>query len=68
MPCMGQAWFKIHSSLRLPERFNQKVEIDLLFVGTHVILHMIDRCIRWSVAVRLPDCTTEMILDGIGSG
>ena len=59
---------KIIASSRLPERFNQEVEIDLLFVGTHVILHMIDRCIRWSVAVKLPDRTTESILDGIRSG
>ena len=33
-------------STKLPERFNRQVELDLLFVGTHVILHMIDRCIR----------------------
>ena len=67
-----RAWAKPGSksiaSSRLPERFNQEVEIDLLFVGTHVILHMIDRCIRWSVAVKLPDRTTDSILDGIRSG
>ena len=45
-----RAWSKPGSksitSTRLPERFNQEVEMDLLFVGTHVALHMIDRCIR----------------------
>ena len=55
-------------STRLPERFNLEVEIDLLFVKTHVILHMIDRCIRWSVAVSIPDRTPDSILNGIRDG
>ena len=56
MPCMVQDLVQsLLASSRLPDKFNQEVEIDLLFVGTHVILHMIDRCIRWSVAVKLPD-------------
>ena len=46
------------TSTRLPERFNLEVELDLLFVGTHAILHMIDRCIRWSVGVEIADRTT----------
>ena len=56
------------TSTRLPERFNLEVEIDLLFVHTHVILHMIDRCIRWSVAVLIPGRTTDSILNGIRDG
>ena len=56
------------TSTRLPERFNLEVELDLLFVGTHVILHMIDRCIRWSVGVEIPDRTTPSILNGIRDG
>ena len=56
------------TSTRLPERFNLEVELDLLFVGTHVVLHMIDRCIRWSVGVEIPDRTTPSILNGIRDG
>ena len=56
------------TSTRLAERFNLEVEIDLLFVHTHVILHMIDRCIRWSVAILIPDRTTDSILNGIRDG
>ena len=56
------------ASSRLPERFNQEVEMDLLFIGTHVVLHMIDRCIRWSVAVKIPDRSTQSLLNGIRDG
>ena len=56
------------TSSRLPEKFNQEVEIDLLFVGNHVILHMVDRCIRWSAGVKIPDRTTDSILNGIKDG
>ena len=67
-----RAWSKPGSksitSTRLPERFNQEVEMDLLFVGTHVVLHMIDRCIRWSVAVKIPDRSTPSLLNGIRDG
>jgi hypothetical protein len=56
------------TSTRLPEKFNLEVEIDLLFVGTHVVLHMVDRCIRWTVAVELANRTTDEILSGIREG
>ena len=53
------------TSTRLPERFNLQVEMDLLFVGTHVVLHLIDECIRWSAAEKIADRTTESIMKGI---
>ena len=56
------------TSTRLPEKFNLEVEIDLLFVGTQVVLHMVDRCIRWTVAVELANRTTDEILSGIREG
>ena len=67
-----RAWSKPGSksitSTRLPERFNQEVEMDLLFVGTCVILHMIDRYTRWSVAIAIPDRSTQSLLNGIRDG
>ena len=56
------------TSTRLPERFNLEVELDLLFVGSHIVLHMIDRCIRWSVGIKIPDKTTNSLLNGIRDG
>ena len=56
------------TSTRLPERFNQEVETDLVFVGTYVILHTIDRCTRWSVAIAIPDRSTQSLLNGIRDG
>ena len=56
------------TSTRLPERFNQEVERVLLFIGAHVVLHMIDRCIRWSVAITIPDRSTQSLLNGIRDG
>ena len=53
---------------RLPDRFNQEVEMDLLFIGTHVVLHMIDGCARWSVAVKIPDRSTQSPLNGVRDG
>ena len=52
-------------STRMPEKFNQEIEIDLLFVGAHVILHMIDRAIRWSVGVKIANRETRTILSGV---
>ena len=56
------------TSTKIPDRFNAEVEMDLLFVGSHTILHMIDPCIRWSVAIKIADKSTDSILNGIRDG
>jgi hypothetical protein len=41
------------ASVRLSMNFNEVVQVDLLFVGDWIILHMIDEAIRWSMACSL---------------
>ena len=53
------------ATTRLAADFNQHVEMDLVFWDKHTVLHMIDCCIRWTVAVMIPDKTAESILDAI---
>ena len=43
------------SCIDLPDYFNQKVEIDLLFMYTRSILSILDRCTRWHVAAEVED-------------
>lgn len=43
-------------------RFNGAVQYDLLFFKTHIILRMIDCCIRWSAACLIPNKEGETIL------
>ena len=50
----------------LPDAFNQRVEIDLLFHARHAILHMVDCCTRWHAAREVPDHpTTEDCLKAL---
>ena len=62
-------------------RFNQCVQVDLLFyecaatpVGrslaarpptNHIVLHMVDECIRWSTTVEIPTKNVEDITEAI---
>ena len=52
-------------STDLPDKFNQQVELDLLFVHTHVIFHMMDRCTRWHCATVVPDRQAETLMKAI---
>ena len=56
-------------SNRLVTGFNVEVEGDLIFYrhqgSQHVILHLVDRGVRWASAWVIPDRTTESILTGI---
>ena len=38
------------ATLKLSTDFNIAVELDLLFIGSLIVLHMVDTCIRWSAA------------------
>ena len=66
-------------AVRLSVKFNQCVQVDLLFyecaatpLGSdlrrptdHITLHIIDERIRWSAAVEIADKTPENIIDAI---
>ena len=47
----------------LPTRFNEVVEADLLFYKQHVILHLLDRCTRFTVTSLLPNREVDSILE-----
>ena len=42
-------------SINLPDKFNEQVECDLLFIHKHVIFHLLDRCTRWHAGTLVPD-------------
>ena len=46
-------------------KFNDHVEADLLFYKKHVILHMIDRCIRWHAAKVVSSRHMDQLIGGI---
>ena len=50
---------------RLHNQFNQNVQVDLLFLGTHTCLHLLYSCIRWSVVEEIPSKSTEHVLEAI---
>lgn len=55
------------ASTRLPETFNKEVQIDLLFYKTHVILHCIDACTRWTAVSLLANREPSSIIDGFAA-
>jgi len=55
------------ASARVPESFNQEVQVDLLFYKTHILLHCVDACIRWSAVAILPNKETHSILEGFAT-
>ena len=56
------------ASARVPEAFNQEVQVDLLFYKDHVLLHCIDACIRWSSVIKIPNREHISILEGFATG
>ena len=66
-------------AVRLSVKFNQCGQVDLLFyecastpLGSdirqptdHIVLHVIDECIRWSVAVAIAEKTPDTIIDAL---
>ena len=55
------------ASTRLPEAFNKEVQMDLLFYKTHIILHCIDACTRWTSVHMLPNREPSSIVDGFAA-
>ena len=49
-------------STELPDKFNDQVECDLLFVHKYIIFHMLDRCTRWHAARIIPDKVSETLM------
>ena len=53
------------TSTALPSRFNQLIQCDLLFIKTHVILHTIDLCTRFTMAEISPSRNTNDLLTAL---
>ena len=49
-------------SIRMATKFNESVQCDILFYETHILLHLLDECIRWTVCVESPSRETMDIL------
>jgi hypothetical protein len=52
-------------SVEIPDKFNEQVECDLLFIEKHIIFHMMDRCTRWHAARLIPDKTEGTLMKAI---
>ena len=53
------------SNSAIPDRFNEQVECDLIFISGHTILHMLDRCTRWHAAEVIPNKEASTLINGI---
>ena len=56
----------VHST-RTSTRFNECLQIDLLFVLTHILVHMCDECTRFSMACLIENKQPESITAAIAS-
>ena len=52
-------------SVEIPDKINDQVECDLLFVRKHIIFHMICRCTRWHATRSIPDKNAETLMKTI---
>ena len=55
------------ASVNIPDKFNDQVECDIVFIYSHNILHFVDRCTRWHAAGVIPDKTEDSIIRGLHS-
>jgi hypothetical protein len=46
----------------LPERFNQRVEADILFVLQYMLFHLVDACTRFHAGEVIDDKTEETLI------
>ena len=42
-------------SINIPDKINEQVEFDLLFIHKYIIFHLLDRCTRWHAAKTVPN-------------
>jgi len=54
------------TSTSVVESFNKEVQGDILFYKSHIILHLVDSCIKWSSAGIMPSRSTADLLSTIG--
>ena len=60
----------VRTAIRSSTRFNAAVQADLLFYADetgsepqcHILLHMVDECIKWTVAVKVESKSAEELL------
>ena len=52
-------------SVEIPDKFNDQVECDLLFVHKYIIFHMLCRCTRWHAARVIPNKESETLMKAI---
>ena len=53
------------TAVDLPDTFNQQVEGDIMFYGSHMIYHLLDRCTRWHAAMVLPDKAATSLMSAL---
>ena len=56
---------KAKTTSSLAEKFNEVVQVDLLFVEEHVVLHLIDESIRWTTTALLADRQAATLIETI---
>ena len=52
------------ASTRVPDVFNNEIQIDLVFYKTRIILHCVDACARWTATQFIGNREASSILDG----
>ena len=52
-------------SVEVADNFNNQVECDLMFVGKHIIFHMLDRCLRWHAAKVIPGKQEDTLITAL---
>ena len=55
------------ASIDLPDKFNEAVDADLMFVYGYIVLHMIDRCTRWYHSLIIPNKEEPTLLEALDS-
>ena len=53
------------ASVNLPDKFNEQVECDIVFIYTKLVLHFLDRCTRWHSAIEITHKTTDCFMHAI---
>jgi len=56
---------KSATSSHIATRFNEVVQVDILFVRNQNLLHMIDESIRWTAVAIIPDRREQTVLHAI---
>ena len=59
---------KAISTSALHEKFNDTIQVDLMFYNTHIIFNAICCAIRWHVALVIPDKSEETLIEALAVG